>query len=153
MEVRNKSLKEELKNKDAKITEIVKRSGRKEQESCECIELMKEELKEAREEEKRLSILTEQLQNELTASHEEEKRLSKFIEDLKQQVQKKIEEKKDVERVIINCCDCNDMGATQEEINCLKVEIKSMLQNQLALNTEVNHSIQLCYSDCTKFKF
>ncbi|XP_063931936.1 putative autophagy-related protein 11 isoform X5 [Zophobas morio] len=136
MEVRNKSLKEELKNKDAKITEIVKRSGRKEQESCECIELMKEELKEAREEEKRLSILTEQLQNELTASHEEEKRLSKFIEDLKQQVQKKIEEKKDVERVIINCCDCNDMGATQEEINCLKVEIKSMLQNQLALNTE-----------------
>jgi chromosome segregation ATPase len=118
LEARNRSLIDELKSKELRISDIQRKAAKKEKETRQYIEELSENLKE---------------------SKEEEKRLSDFIEHLKTEVQKKIESKKETNQVRVTCCDCSpDMAATQEEISTLKVEIKNMIQNQLALNNEVS---------------
>ncbi|XP_044268220.1 myosin heavy chain, cardiac muscle isoform-like isoform X4 [Tribolium madens] len=111
LEARNKLLNDELKCKDTRVCEVQKKAAKKEKEHCQCIRELTEKLKD---------------------SQEEERRLSDFIENLKLEVQKKIEDKK----AVANFCECNEISATQEEISTLKVEIKSMISNQLALNSE-----------------
>jgi chromosome segregation ATPase len=116
LEARNRSLIDELKSKELRISDIQRKAAKKEKETRQYIEELSENLKE---------------------SKEEEKRLSDFIEHLKTEVQKKLESKKETNQVLVTCCDCSpDMAATQEEISTLKVEIKNMIQNQLALNNE-----------------
>ncbi|XP_015835665.1 myosin-10 isoform X1 [Tribolium castaneum] len=111
LEARNKILNDELKSKDVRVGEVQKRAAKKEKEHCQCIQELTEKLKD---------------------SQEEERRLSEFIDNLKREVQKKIDDKK----AVANFCECNEISETQEEISTLKVEIKSMISNQLALNSE-----------------
>lgn len=70
--------------------------------------------------------------DKLQETRDEERRLSEFIDALKREVQKRIDDKK----AVTNYCECNVISSTQEEIGMLKVEIKNMISNQLALNSE-----------------
>ncbi|RZC42883.1 leucine-rich repeat-containing protein [Asbolus verrucosus] len=126
MKIQNKSLTEQLKHKENKLNEMQKKLAKKEKEISQNFKEMAEKLKR---------------------SQEEEKRLSEFIENLKGEIQKRIahNNEKDVRRP--GFCPCNKMenfpyddidgmATTHEEIASLKIEIKRMIQNQLALNNE-----------------
>lgn len=126
MENKNIVLKQQIEEKEAKLINIETKMSKQNEKASQCISEYATKWKESQAEEQRLKALVETLQQDLQT-----KTLT--------QENVRITHNQDINTTLLcQCCNCTVADNTQEEITELKIEIKKLVQTQLALNNEVS---------------